>query len=83
MKVSLESTTKIVELNGIQCRVWEGETEKGVKCHAFIPLIACHKRDDCSQFREELEEKASPSRAVLDAHYPDRLHLLREGVPIE
>ena len=40
MKVTLESTTKIVELNGVQARIWEGTTEGGIRVHAFITRIA-------------------------------------------
>ena len=38
--MTIESTTKIVALNGIDCRVWEGTTERGVPIHCFIPLDA-------------------------------------------
>lgn len=31
MKITIESTTQIVEANGVKCRVWEGVTERGVK----------------------------------------------------
>jgi hypothetical protein len=64
MKVQLESTTAIVELNGMKCRVWEGTTESGVKVHALIPRIAAHKDQDLSQFERELGEQAPPSMEV-------------------
>lgn len=39
MKVTLESTTKIVTLvidgKEVPARIWEGETSAGIKCHAF------------------------------------------------
>jgi hypothetical protein len=43
MKVTLESTSKLVMLktsslaDGILCRIWEGTTETGIRCHAYIP----------------------------------------------
>lgn len=40
MKITLESTSKIVELNGVPARVWEGKSESGIPCHAFITRIA-------------------------------------------
>ncbi len=64
MKVQLESTTAIVELNGIKCRVWEGQTASGVKVHALIPRIAAHKDQDLTEFERELEEQAPPSLEV-------------------
>lgn len=31
MKMTIESTTRIVNASGIDCRVWEGKTERGVE----------------------------------------------------
>lgn len=67
MRVTLESTTKIVELNGVPARVWEGKTESGIACHAFIALIAVHKSDDSSQFERELQEQRVPENADIEA----------------
>lgn len=68
MKVTLESTTKIVTLQiggvSVPARVWEGITERGIKCHAYITRIAVHEDDDNSQFEEELKEQAKPSAAI-------------------
>ena len=50
MKVFLVSTSKIVEANGVPARIWEGQTDSGIKCHAFITRIAVAKEDDCSEF---------------------------------
>lgn len=72
MKVQLESTTAIVELNGVKCRVWEGQTSNGVKVHALIPRIAAHKDQDLSEFERELEEQAAPSLEVSHA-FPLRM----------
>lgn len=36
MKITLESTSQIVQFNGVNCRVWEGQTESGIPLHAFI-----------------------------------------------
>lgn len=70
MKIKLQSTTKIVELNGKACRIWEGETESGIKCHAFIASIAIDKdetRDE--EFKKELvEQHVNPSHKI--ASYP-------------
>lgn len=66
MKVTLESTTQIVECAAgdgaiFHARVWEGTTEHGVKVQALIPRIAAHKDSDCSQFEAELKEQRPPS----------------------
>ena len=73
MKVSLESTTKVVHLNGVPARIWEGKTVTGIEVHAFITRIAVDKDADSSQFEAELKECSPPSAPV--AMYPARLVL--------
>jgi hypothetical protein len=63
MKITIESTTEIVSLNGIDCRVWEGETTSGVKVQAVIPRIAALKDQNLSQFDAELKKQKPPSAA--------------------
>ena len=70
MKITIESTTKIVVLkterspDGMACRVWEGETEHGIKVHCFIPHIAAKDDQDLSQFEAELKEQRAPSADI-------------------
>lgn len=64
MKVQLENTTKIVTLNGIQCRVWEGQTSSGIPVHAYIPRIAVKEGLDCTEFERELAEQKKPTAEV-------------------
>jgi hypothetical protein len=64
MKVTLQNTSKIVQLNGVPARVWEGQTESGIKVHAFITRIAVEKSQDTSEFEKELQEQSAPSAEV-------------------
>ena len=64
MKITIESTTKIVKLNGIHCRVWEGESENGIKVYAFISRVAIPFSADADQFIKELQECKPPSVEV-------------------
>jgi len=73
VKVTLESTSKIVEVNGVPCRIWQGETESGIPVHAFITRIAVHKDADASQFERELQTCRAPSADVQA--YPMRIIL--------
>lgn len=61
MKITVESTTKIVKANGIDCRVWEGKTEAGVEVICLIPRIAAKAGQDLSQFEAELQQQRPPS----------------------
>ena len=70
MKITIESTTRTVLVktsalsDGLVCRVWEGQTESGVKIQALIPRIAALADQDLSQFEAELQEQKAPSADV-------------------
>ena len=64
MKVSIESTSKIVTADGIQCRVWEGKTEHGIEITCLIPRIAVRNGQDTAQFEAELQETRAPSAEI-------------------
>ena len=77
MKITLESTTKIVELviggNPVPARVWQGNTSGGVLVQAFITRIAPEipKTDPwidekTAAFEQELQRCADP-RATVEA----------------
>jgi hypothetical protein len=78
MKLIIESTTKIVEIdpgNGtiVPARIWEGQTESGIKVHCYITRVAVGKDEDQVQFESELRECRSPSPAI--AAIPQRMIL--------
>jgi hypothetical protein len=74
MKITIESTTKIVEVNGVPARVWEGKTDTGIELHCFVTRIAVNKTDDASQFEKELLECRPPRNPDIQA-YDFRLFL--------
>ena len=49
MKITVENTSKIVTLNGVPARIWEGFTESGIECHCYITRIAIDKDDAVAQ----------------------------------
>lgn len=61
MKLVLESTDTLttITINGreVPARIWQGTTEKGVPCHAYITRISCHKDLDNGEFERELREE--------------------------
>ncbi len=69
MKVTLESTTKIVKVNGVFARVWEGHTETGIPVHAFVTRIAAPADADQTQFALELVEHREPTPEVAAIPY--------------
>lgn len=74
MKLTLESTTKVVDVNGVPARVWEGHTASGIPVHCYITRIAVHVDAEQSQFEAELQECRPPRNPDIDA-IPNRLLL--------
>jgi len=64
MKISIEATEKITYLDGVQVRVWEGTTERGIKCLVFVHRVAVHNDDDPGQFEDELKETMPPGQVI-------------------
>ena len=58
MNMLIESTATVVEIltaagGVVQCRVWNGVTERGTKCLVFVPRIAALEGDH-RELREAL-----------------------------
>jgi hypothetical protein len=64
MKITIESTTRIVEVNGVPARVWEGTSEAGIPVAVMVTRIAVDKGADATQFDRELQEHKAPSPAA-------------------
>lgn len=67
MKLTLESTAKLVELDGVLARVWEGHTERGAPVHAFIVRVAVDRdlpESVHADFERDLKECRVPSPEV-------------------
>ncbi len=64
MQITITATDQITTIGAIQVRVWEGVTERGVKCKVMVHRLAVHDAEDASQFEQELVEKLPPVRFV-------------------
>jgi len=73
MQIEIENTEKIVELNGVPARVWEGKTKSGINVHCFITRISPQQNEDIEEFEKELQQTRAPSVEI--AAYPLRLIL--------
>jgi hypothetical protein len=73
MKATLTSTNRIVDVSDPQgrkaaARVWEGETEGGVKFTAYITLVqvlAGQGRE--AEFNRDLVKSGAPSAETIEA----------------
>jgi hypothetical protein len=71
MKLQIESTDRVVTIDGVPARVWEGTTESGIPCICFVTRVAVHNDHDSSQFARELLEQRPPSPEA--ASFPLRM----------
>lgn len=77
MKVTLESTTRVVSLrNGnsapMLARIWEGRTETGIPVRAFVTRISVQDGNDQTEFDRELRRQRSPrpdETAVTEVYF--------------
>jgi hypothetical protein len=62
MKATIESTTKTVHMNGVPARIWEGETESGIKFHCYITRVGIAEDETrTAEFEAELAIQRKPS----------------------
>jgi hypothetical protein len=69
LKITLESTDRLVRITGRDCptdcevpgRVWEGTTESGIPVVCVITRIATDSPDQ-TQFQKELQECEAPTK---------------------
>lgn len=71
MRVTIESTDKLVRLNGAPARIWEGKSEGGVPVICFVTRVAVQEGMDPAcyeRFEQELLETrpASPEARSFD-----------------
>ena len=69
MKITIEHTTKICQVNGVPARCWEGKTEGGTPVVAFIVRLAVPESEDTSVLEREL--MATPPIRPAMAHVFD------------
>jgi hypothetical protein len=86
MKVTIESTSKIVELNGVPARVWEGTTDSGIKVHCFVTRIAIDKDETRMYFEKVSIENELPQIGkfvtTIDEANEQRVYRLVQVEPI-
>ena len=70
MKVTLESTAQIVEVNGVPARVWDGTTESGIPVSVLVTRVAVERTQDTAQFEAELSECKAPKAVPFDTDGP-------------
>lgn len=68
MKATMESTSKTTIINGMQFRIWEGVTDKGVPFVALVNRLASGSPENQSKLvQETMLKHKEPEAASTDA----------------
>lgn len=70
MRITIEKTDEITEVNGVPARVWNGVTEGGIPCSVLVTRLAVSALADTAEFERELSEKPAP---VEERVWPARM----------
>lgn len=74
MKITIENTDKIVPLDGVPMRIWQGQTESGVPVICWVGMISpqTHDAEANARFERELKEVHPVSSAAAAQIYDMR-----------
>jgi hypothetical protein len=67
VKITIESTTKIVEVKSVAggtpvpARIWEGTTDSGIAVVCYVTRIQVAADERLAEFERELQEQRAPS----------------------
>lgn len=64
MKLTIEATERITNLDGVKVRAWKGTTERGTPVVVFVHRIAVDNSRDSAELDRELVETVPPGREV-------------------
>lgn len=68
MKATMISTNRFADItNGVRARVWEGESESGVKFTAYIAAIFVNAGSDGAALSREIAASGDPSIETVTA----------------
>lgn len=68
MKISIEPTSKIVEMDGVPVRIWEGASDEGMPVVVFIARVSVPDGlpiQAYMEFERALGKARTPSPAVV------------------
>jgi hypothetical protein len=66
VKIAIEPTRQIVEVDGCECRVWKGTTDDGTPCSVFVAVIATDHPDPA-----EFERSCIEQAVTSDVWFPN------------
>lgn len=79
MKITLESTSELVSLDGVCCRVWDGTTPEGTVVRAYIAALRVSD-EQAHTLEQDLLERREP---VLGEAFPAERQAPQTGTPVK
>lgn len=64
MKITIESTDTLLQLDGVPVREWKGKTEAGVDVLVYVHRVAVDASGDSRQLERELKQTPEPLSGV-------------------
>ncbi|MCD9186754.1 MAG: hypothetical protein LUM44_09990 [Pyrinomonadaceae bacterium] len=64
MVITIQNTEKVVTLDGVPARIWEGTTDSGIEVICFITRVLVPENDRQDEFLRELQQCEKPSIAA-------------------
>jgi hypothetical protein len=67
MKLTLEPTANIQNVDGVPCRIWEGVTDAGTPVKAWVRMVQPQTHDEAALavFDAELQALPQPQKTVI------------------
>ncbi|MEI8018585.1 MAG: hypothetical protein WCH39_10335 [Schlesneria sp.] len=65
MWLQIESTEEVVDIYGVEHRVWRGVTPKGVECLLLVRRVAVEKGSPMDEFDDDEHLKERPAEGVF------------------
>ena len=63
MNINVHHTPIVCQLDGVECRVWEGVTEHGTHCNLFVHRVQAGVNH--AEFEAELSEHVAPQQNTI------------------
>jgi len=65
MKIQIEATDQLTQMDGIPVRVWNGMTERGIPCLVMVHRVIVRTDADTERFERELLTMPEPREVTL------------------
>jgi hypothetical protein len=64
LRVVMTPTGQLTDIDGVPVRMWQGRTDRGVRCLVFVHRVAVDDASDCSEFDSELRGVSEPRKPI-------------------